>query len=101
MTTLTQGDTAPALTGTVNADLTGAAVVVHVKLPDKTVLSRVATITDAATGAWSIAWNVGDLDLPGSCLVEVEVTYSDQRVQTFALSEAGANVGFRVRPEIA
>ncbi|MGN6245093.1 MAG: BppU family phage baseplate upper protein [Motilibacteraceae bacterium] len=95
MATFTTGDTAPALTGTVNADLTGASAAVHVRKPDATVIDAPATITDPATGAWSYAWQVGDLDVTGAWAVELQVTYSGGEVQTFGPQT------FYVQPQIA
>lgn len=83
MATFTTGDTAPALTGTVNAVLTGAAVEVHLRKPSGATLTKAATVTDAATGAWSYSWAVGDLDAPGVWAVEAQVTYAGGGVQTF------------------
>lgn len=95
MTTFTTGDTAPALTGTVNADLTGAAVELHIRRADNTVLTVAATVTDPATGAWSYEWATGDLNTRGDWKVEAQVTYSDTTVQTFGPQ------GFSVIDEIA
>ena len=95
MTTFTAGDTAPALTGTVNATLTGATVEAHLRKPDGTTLTKPATVTDAATGAWSYSWAVGDLQTPGVWEVEVQVTFSDATVQTFGPQR------FVVAPQIA
>lgn len=83
MPTFTIGDTAPALTGTVNADLTGATQVAHIRKPDGTVLTKTATATDALNGAWSATWAVGDLDQPGRYLVELQVTFAGGLIQTF------------------
>lgn len=101
MTTLTVGDTGPALTGTLNANLTGATVVVHIKRPDRTVVIKTATVTDALTGAWSIAWSAGDLSQAGAYTVEVQVTFSNFTIQTFGTDKRGGAVLFFVRGEIA
>ena len=93
--TWTVGDTSPALTGTVAANLTGATLEAHVRWRDGTVLSRAATATDAANGAWEMAWQTGDLTVIGPAVVELEVTFSSGDVQTFGLS------GIHVRDEIA
>lgn len=101
MLTLTSGDTAPTLTGTVSAVLTGATLSVHIKRPDKTVLTKVGTIVDAAAGTWSTPWTVGDLAQIGSHLVEVQVTFSDARIQTFAVDGSGQRTSFQVRAQLA
>lgn len=97
----TVGDTAPALTGRVNADLTGATAAIHIRHPDQTTLSRAVTITDVATGAWSLEWQPGDLSVAGDHRVEVEVTYAGGAVQTFARSSSGREIVFFVRYEYA
>lgn len=90
------GDTAPALTGKCNASLVGATVRVNLRKPDGTTITRAATITDAATGTWSMAWQAGDLAMVGAWFVEAQVTYSDQTVQTF-----GGPEFFEVREQVA
>jgi uncharacterized lipoprotein NlpE involved in copper resistance len=99
--TLTTGDTAPALTGTVNADLTGATAEVHIKRPDRTVLTKAATITDAETGAWSIEWDGADLAQSGHHYVEVEVTFASGDIQTFSANSRGEATRFSVRSQYA
>lgn len=102
MTTFTVADTAPTLTGTVSASLVGATVVVHIKRPRPlTVLSKTATVTDAAAGAWSVAFATGDLAQAGLHYVEVEVTFSNGKVETFALTGAEKANTFKVRDQIA
>ena len=81
------GDTTPALTGTcTNAgtpvDLTSAAVEIHVRRPDRTVITRPATTT-TAEGVWTMAWTDEDLTVAGTHTVEAQVTYADESVQTF------------------
>lgn len=76
------GDTAPALSGSVNTDVTGATIELHLRRPDRTVLTRAATVTDATTGAWSMDWQTGDLEQDGSWSVEAQITYSDATIQT-------------------
>lgn len=95
MAKFTVGDDAPALTGTVNADLTGATVELHLLKPDRTVLTVAADVTDEAGGAWSYAWADGDLDQSGGWQVEAQVTFSSGRVQTFGPER------FNVDPQIA
>lgn len=81
--TMTTGDTSPDLTFTVNADLTGATAEVHIKKPDNTVLSRAVTVTDAVNGQGVVAWVAGDTDQQGTHAVEVQVTFSNGKIQTF------------------
>lgn len=83
MSTFTTGDTAPPLTGSVNANLTGATVTLHLRKPGQDVLTKAATITDPAAGEWSCAWAPGDLDEPGTWRLEAQVTFSGNTVQTF------------------
>ena len=103
MTTFTLGDTSPALTGKANANLTGAsAVVVHLKRPSGDVLTANATVTDPLTGAWSYAWQSGDLDEIGWWYVELAVTFSGGGAQqTFAKDDEDRDVRFYVRDQIA
>ena len=101
-TTFTTGDTAPALTGTVNADLTGAAVEVNIKRPlGAAALTKTATIVDDEGGGWSVEWEEDDLSVPGDHYVEVQVTFSDTTVQTFALDTNDRPVFFKVRTQNA
>lgn len=95
MASFTTGDTAPALTGVINADLTGATAVAHIRKPDRTVLTKTATVTDALSGAWSAAWTVGDLDQEGRWSVELQVTFAGGAIQTFGPST------FHVQEQIA
>lgn len=97
------GDTAPTLSGVVTsgttpASLVGAAVVLQLRKPDRTVVTPApaATVTDAAAGAWSYTWATGEL-IAGTWEVEVQVTYAGGAVQTFP-TEAPAR--FVVRSEI-
>jgi hypothetical protein len=76
------GDNAPNLTGSVNTDVTGASIELHLRRPDHTVLSRAAGITDAATGAWTMPWQADDLTQDGRWEVEAQITYSNGTVQT-------------------
>lgn len=99
-TPYTVGDTAPALTGTVNADLTSASLIVHIARPDGTVISRAGTIVSAVAGTWSFQLVAGDLTLPGVYRVEVEVTFSGSNIQTFAFDASGQSVTFSVRDQI-
>lgn len=100
-TTYTVADTAPALTGTVNANLTGATLAVHIKKPDNTVIDAAATIVDGPTGTWSRAWAAGNLNQAGEYTVELQVTFSGGTIETFALLPNGTPSTFRVRDQIA
>lgn len=97
----TEGDTAPALSGQVSADLSGAAPTVHIKKPDGTILSRAADVEDAVAGTWSMAWEIDDLDQIGQHIVEVEVVYADTRKQTFKNTLTGERNSFRVDAQLA
>jgi hypothetical protein len=91
----TVGDTAPALTGSVNTDVTGATVELHIKKPGGEVLTKPAAIVTAATGAWSYEWAADDIDEAGPWEVEAQVTFIGPKVQTFGPSS------FYVRRQIA
>lgn len=95
MPQFTVGDTAPALTGTVNTSIVGATLAAHIRKPDRTVLTKTPTATDAANGAWSASWAVSDLDQAGWWDVEVQVTFSGGTIQTFGPEQ------FYVQPQIA
>jgi hypothetical protein len=88
----TKGDTAPDLTGTCTsvlagvstpANLTGATLALHIAKPSGAVLTATATIVSATAGEWAYTWAPGDLSEVGDHTVEVQVTYSGGRVQTF------------------
>jgi hypothetical protein len=98
---LTVGDTAPTLTGTVSADLTGSSIEVHIRKPDGTAVTRAGTIVSPSGGTWSLALVAGDLSLPGLHRIEVQVTFSGGAIQTFADDTSGAGVTFLVRDQIA
>lgn len=98
---LTVGDTAPTLTGTVNADLTGAAAVVHIKRPDATIVSRSTTGTLGSSGNWTLPLTAGDLNIRGTYYVEVQVTFAGGAIQTFAKGADGRQTTFYVRDQIA
>jgi len=103
MTTLfVAGDTAPDLTGRCTggsepANLTGAALELHLTQPDRTVITRNATIADATAGTWRYTWQTGEL-VAGMWSVELQVTYSGGQIQTFP---ALAPVSFAVRAQTA
>jgi hypothetical protein len=98
---LTVNDTAPALTGLVNAVITGATLAAHIVRPDGTVINRSASIVDGPSGSWSLTLQAGDLTLAGLYLVEIQVTFSSGKIQTFADDSAGRQVCFPVRAEYA
>lgn len=91
------GDTEPNLSGVLTSngqpvDLTNAQLEVHVRQPDETVLTIAATPGEA--GAWSAPWPA-PITQSGQLSVEVQVTYSDDGVQTFGPQT------FLVYPQIA
>ena len=100
MATFTVGDNSPNLSGKLTSDgvavnLTGATLAVHVKRPDLTVVNLTGAIVDAAAGTWTAPWGAGDLSVRGKHDVEVQVTFSGGKVQTFGPNQ------FYVGPQIA
>lgn len=92
----------PTLTGSVGTSVVGAALpAVHVKRPDGTVVNRNGTWADAATGAWSVTLEAGDVDQVGFHYLEVQVTFAGGAVQTFALDSRDREICFLVRAEYA
>lgn len=97
------GDTAPDLTGTCTssttpANLTGAAIELHLQPPNgAAVLTRTATIVDGTAGTWRYTWQTGEL-VVGTWAVELQVTYSGGGVQTFP---ADRPAYFSVRAQLA
>ena len=96
------GDLAPDLTGTCSsgttpANLTGATLELHLTRPDKTVITRAGIIVDGASGTWRYEWQAGEL-VAGRWEVEVQVTYSNGKPQTFP---ADRPARFIVRAQIA
>lgn len=86
---LVQNDTRPALEFSVRedgqaVDLTGATVKFYMK--DSAGSAKLAgaacTITDATNGKCQYVWQAGDLDTAGTFTGEVQVTFSDGRIQT-------------------
>jgi hypothetical protein len=98
MSGLHAGDTTPALTGQatsagVGVDLTSSvSVEVHVVRPDGTLITR-APVYAGTSGAWSLAWLAGELDLAGVYVTELEVTWP-AGLQTFGPGS------FRVHPQL-
>ena len=79
------GDTAPALSGKLGANLSGAQAVAHLRKPDGKTLSKPVTLGTFADGStpWTAeAWAAGEVDQDGNWEVEVEVTFSDGSIQT-------------------
>lgn len=100
MATFTVGDTSPNLSGTLTSagaavNITGATLVGHVKRPDGTVFNLTVTIVDPLLGTWTAAWGGSDLTVQGSHKVEIQVTYSGGKIQTFGPQN------FYVQPQIA
>ena len=95
--TFTAVDTALPLTGSVGCDVTGATLEAHIRWADATITSRAATVTDAAMGTWSLAWQPTDLTSArvGTARVEIQVTYADSTIQTVGPAP------FTVRDQIA
>jgi len=101
ITPYTVGDTAPALTGTVSANLTSTTIEVHIRRPDGTTISRAGTITAVGPpGGWSLTLQSGDLSVAGLYTVEVQVTFSGGAIQTFAYDDAGSSNTFTVRDQL-
>lgn len=98
---LTAGDTAPTLTGTVNADLTSSTLAVHILRPDGSVISRAGAIVSGPAGTWSLAVIAGDLTVLGLYYVELQVTFSGGAIQTFRADPTGARSSFAVVDQIA
>lgn len=102
--TWTVGDTARDLSGRVTStvgtvtssvDLSSATTVeAHIARPDHTIITRDATHT-GTDGSWSVPWSTGDLTMKGTYEVEIQVTWGDGKIETFA----GAYIG--VRKQIA
>lgn len=93
----TTDDVGTTLTGKVNAVITGADVEVLVLRPDKTTLEKDATITDGPTGAWSITWAAGDLNVPGTYYVTARVTFAGGAIEGFSRSPDESRSRFSVR----
>jgi hypothetical protein len=90
--TFVQGDTAPDITAVIHeedvptqlVDLTGASVRFQMRRSDdkRYQVNSVATVTDAPGGVASYQWGPNDLAVPGTYIVQWEVTYPGGRVQT-------------------
>jgi len=107
---LTVGDTAPTLTGSINADATGATGEIHIRRPDATVIERAVTfpVTGPTESTWSAVLQTGDLnqgsDLPPGAeyQLELEVTFASGKIQTYIRDPAtGRSTYFLVRNQYA
>lgn len=107
---LVQGDTAPVLTFNLNANLTGATAVAHIRRTDPTATTVVftksvtvgtITIGPPAVSACSVDWATGDLAYLGTHYLEVQVTFSSGKIQTFHIGTDDQSVRFTVRKQIA
>jgi hypothetical protein len=83
MLRLSAGDTAPALTGEVNADLTGASVAVVITRADDSTFPRACAVVNGPLGAWAAVLEDGDLTVEGIYKTAVVADYSDGGHQTF------------------
>lgn len=72
--------------GGAGLNLAGATGVAHIRRPDGTTIHRDVTIDGAEA---SYAWEPGDLSVAGSYTIEVQITYSNGAVQTFAKQPNG------------
>lgn len=98
---ISTGD-AGTIEGQLAADLTGATVLAHLQRHNGEAFTKECTITDPAEGAWSFAYTAEDFDTAGYYRLELEVTYSNGEVQTFAKETNGRNdLVIRVRDQIA
>lgn len=89
------GDWDPVRRRVVPANLTGAELEVHCKLPNQEVLVGEGEILDAMSGEGRYVWQPGDLSIHGGWEYEVQVTWADTTTQTFGPDT------FRVARQIA
>lgn len=102
MSDRTIGDTAPPLTGTVSADITNAEWLrAHVVRPDRTVFTLDADPVDADAGTWTADFDADSLVAAGRHDVELEVKFSNGKIQTFSQDPQGSQVSFMVRDQFA
>jgi len=90
--TFVQGDTAPDITAVIHEeddptqviDLTDCTVRYQMRRSDdkRYQVNAAATVLDAANGRVSYSWGANDLAVPGTYVVQWEVTYQGGRVQT-------------------
>jgi len=91
MTTWKAGDLEPALTGTATSAgqpvslATASTVQARIRRPDGTTVLRDVTKGDqtVSPGSWTLTWQTDDLALAGRYAVELVVTWSNGRPQTF------------------
>ena len=90
--TFVQGDTAPDINGIIHdeddpdliTDLTGATVRFQMRRTDdkRYQVNAPATVVTPGAGVVSYSWGPNDLSVPGTFIVQWEVTYPGGRVQT-------------------
>ncbi len=94
--TFVQGDTAPAITATISHDSDGSALdldgcTVKFQMRKENdrrfTVNNDATVVTPASGSVSYSWGPNDLAVPGTYLVQWEVTYADDRIQTTSTTE--------------
>jgi hypothetical protein len=93
--TFVQGDTAPDITAIIHEeddtasviDLTDATVRFQMRKQDdhRYTVNTAGEIIDAPNGKVSYSWGANDLSVPGTYLVQWEVTYPGGRIQTTSL----------------
>lgn len=86
--TIKEGDTKPALEATLIkndevVDLTGCDVVFSAKVGWKTVISRNATIKDAANGVVLVVFQEEETKIPGLYTAEFKVEFPDGKTEIF------------------
>lgn len=90
--TFVQGDTAPDISAIIHeedapssvVDLTNATVRFQMRRQDdhRYTVNASATVVDAQAGTVRYSWGANDLAVPGTYVVQWEVTYLGGRVQT-------------------
>lgn len=85
-----QNDTSPAIKAFIKdssesaINLSGADVKLHIKeVGGDTLLVKQMTIINAATGEVQYQWITGDTSEPATYNAEIQVTYSDGKIETF------------------
>ncbi len=101
--TIAQGDTLPAVAATLNdangpVNLTGATVTFSLTLGGVAVIAdRACTITDAATGQVSVAWQPADTAGYGNAFAQFHAVWTNGR-QTFP---NGRMLDFTITPALS